>query len=284
MPDAAEVVDEAGDTVVGTADHGTAIFRAAEDGVGEVLVSACAAFEPSGVGHGDEELRPEVGGASGQVAEGVLEADQRGQGERRLGKMKNDRTTPRIEVIRHHVADNDGKEREAVTERNVFAEHDEVRLGIKLRRVVRAGQQDGGVVVSFVAQPQGAEKEGMVAGSGPLVDEFAGHAVLEEPPGGGCFGPEEEIGLEGCGDGGLALKGVINALLESRVPLFILRDGGLDGRYAEGHGIGRASDLAKPVTEGRDDEGDGDGEVKVGADFSAADFDHQAAYGGHGDG
>ena len=284
MPDAPEVVDEAGDTVVGAADHGAAVFRAAEDGVGEVLASGGAAFEPSGIGHGNEELRPEVGGTSGEVAEGVLEADQRSKGDRRIGEMKNDRTIPGIKVIRHHVPDNDGKEREAVSEGDVFAEHDEVGLGIKLWRVVGSGQQDGGVVVALVAEAEGAKKEGMVPGGGPFFDELVGHAVFEESPGGGRFRPEEEVRLQGDGHGCLTVEGVIDALLEGGVPLFVLRDGWLDRGHAQGDGLAGAADLAESVAEGRDDEGDGDGEIEVRADFSAAGFDHQSAHGGHGDG
>ena len=159
LADTSEVIDGGGDAVVRAADHRAAVFGATKDGVGEVLLSGGALLEPSGVGEGDEHLRALVGGVAGEVAEGVLEANERGDFHRGLFELEHDGTVTCGEVGRHHVADDDGEEREAVAEWNVFAEHDKVRFAVNLWFARRAIDQDSGVVVRLMREDECAEKQ-----------------------------------------------------------------------------------------------------------------------------
>ena len=124
----------------------------------------------------------------------------------------------------------------------------------------------------------------MVTVAGELFDEFVGHGILEKSARRGGLGPEEKIGLRGDGGGAQTLQRLINALLESRIPFFVLRDGRLHrGDFERNRWAGR-TDLPQSVTEGGHDQGDGQREIEVGADASALGFEGEAFDRGHGDG
>ena len=72
-------VDRAGDTGVAAACHGNAVFDAAEDGVGEVLLGLCGGIEPGIVALVNEPACAVAHGLDGERGDGVLKTDERGE-------------------------------------------------------------------------------------------------------------------------------------------------------------------------------------------------------------
>lgn len=284
LADAPEAVNRAGEPGVRGAYHGAAGFGAPENGVRGMLTRSGAAFEPAVIGDVDEHLRSGPRGPARETAEGVLEADERRDGDAGGGEMENDRAVSGVEIGGYQIADEDGEDGETVAERDVFAEHDEVCFGIDLRFVRGAREHDGGVVVGFVAKNEAAEEQCEIAACDLRLYKMIGDGILEKPPWGGGFRPHEEVGLQGRRGFGEAFEGRVNPLLGGGIPFFLLRNGGLHGRHAYGDGFRRVLKLAQSVNKGHHDEGQREGEIKMRPDFSAARLDGEPPDRGDSDG
>ncbi len=143
LGDPAKLIDETGDAGVSDAHHRPTVLDAAEDGVGQVLARTSGAQEPTVVGDVDQEVGSVQNEMASEFAQGVLEANERGDAAAVIRKLENCVIVAGIEVTGHLVADDIGKQWEAMTKRDVFAEGNEVDFAIELRRKLGRDEQSG---------------------------------------------------------------------------------------------------------------------------------------------
>ena len=202
--------------------------------------------EPAVVCQRHEKLRATQGELAGEIAQGVLKADEGSDLDRLVRHLQNDRFFAEIKIVRHEITDNPRKQRKRISQGDVFAKGDEMDLIVDLRVFRFSVRRTAELKSPGRFEMHRAQQKVAVVFFRKSADDVPVPLIGEEGARRGGFGPDEKVGLEGKGCFRQANVEIENTLFILEIAFLIDGHIRLHGGNAQGlaGGAGRKSCLA----------------------------------------